>query len=196
MSVSQGAPLVRRIFGEHRRVLLPLLIALAANVVLYAAAVYPLSQRVANIEERNRAAEQQLAAARREHGQALGTMTGKDRAGKELETFYTRVLPANVTEARRLTYLRLAQLAGQTGLRLERQTVKEMADRRVETLRALQIDMELTGSYPAMRAFIYQLETAPEFVVIDNVQLSEGADGNGQLRVAMQVSTYFRSPQS
>jgi hypothetical protein len=43
MSVSQGAPLVRRIFGEHRRVLLPLLIALAANVVLYAAAVYPLS---------------------------------------------------------------------------------------------------------------------------------------------------------
>jgi Tfp pilus assembly protein PilO len=185
---------VRRVFAEHRRVLLPLVIALLVNVLVYAFAIYPLSQRVANIEERNRAAERQLAAAREEHGRALGTVTGKDRAGKELEEFYTRVLPANVAEARRLTYLRLAQLADQTGLRVARQSVKEVDDRRVETLRALQIDMELTGGYPAMRTFIYQLETAPEFVVIDNVQLSEGVDGNGQLRVQMQVSTYFRSP--
>jgi hypothetical protein len=33
--------------------------------------------------------------------------------------------------------------------------------------------MILSGSYAAMRTFIHQLETAPEFVIIDNVSLAE-----------------------
>ena len=36
--------LVRRIAREHRRIVVPLLIALAVNVVAYAFVVYPLSQ--------------------------------------------------------------------------------------------------------------------------------------------------------
>jgi hypothetical protein len=46
-----------------------------------------------------------------------------------------------------------------------------------------------------MRDFIYQLETAPEFVVIDNVQLAEGADRDGSLVVTLDLSTYFRNPE-
>ena len=52
--------------------------------------------------------------------------------------------------------------------------------------------MVLAGTYADMRDFIYQLETAPEFVVIDNVQLAEGGDGSGSLVVTLDLSTYYR----
>jgi Tfp pilus assembly protein PilO len=189
-------PLARRIVREHRRLVYPLGIALVVNVLVYAFFVFPLAQRVANIEERDRAAETELAAASSELTRARGIMTGKDRAAEELETFYTQVLPPSLAGARRLTSLRLQQLAREAGLRAESTGISEADSRDVETLRALQIQMSLTGSYPALRAFIYQLETAPEFVVIDNVQLAEGADGDGQLRITMALSTYYRSGAS
>jgi hypothetical protein len=43
-----------------------------------------------------------------------------------------------------------------------------------------------------MRTFIHQLETAPEFVVIDNVELTEEDAGN-ELKVKLQLSTYYRT---
>ena len=52
-----GGSLMRRVMREHRRVIVPLAIALGVNVAVYAAIVYPLSQRVANIEERDRTVE-------------------------------------------------------------------------------------------------------------------------------------------
>jgi hypothetical protein len=38
---------IRRIFEEKRRLIVPLLVAIAANIALYAFAVYPLERRVA-----------------------------------------------------------------------------------------------------------------------------------------------------
>jgi Tfp pilus assembly protein PilO len=188
-------PLLRRIVREHRRLLYPLAIALAVNVIAYAVVVYPLSQRVANIEERDRAAEIELAAARGDHNRATGTVTGKDRAAKELETFYTEILPGDVAGARRLTTLRLQQLARQSDLMSETARIEEIEDRD-KRLRGLRVGMQLTGTYAAMRTFIYQLETAPEFVIIENVQLSEGTTDEGLLRVNVQVATYYRSAAS
>jgi len=78
-----GMALIRRMVREHRRVVLPLAIALGINIVLYAAVVYPLAQRVANIEQRDRTAEEQLLSAQREQAQAAGTLTGKDRAAAD-----------------------------------------------------------------------------------------------------------------
>ena len=190
-----GQPLIRRIVREHRRLVYPLAIALVANLVVYAAFVYPLARRVANVEQRARAAEAELAAAQRELARARGILTGKDRAALELETFYSEVLPPDMAGARRLTSLRLQQLAREAGLRPESTGISE-GDSRTETLAALEIDMTLTGSYSALRAFIYQLEIAPEFVVIDNMQLAEGGDEAGELRISMTLSTYYRSRPS
>jgi len=53
----QGGTLLQRVIREHRRIVLPLAIALGVNVIVYGAVVYPLSQRVANIEQRDRNAE-------------------------------------------------------------------------------------------------------------------------------------------
>ena len=185
-------PLVRRVMAEHRRVVLPLGLALLVNVIVYAALVYPLSQRVANVEQRTQAAEQSLAAARAEHAQAAGTLTGKDRAATELTTFYTDVLPADLSGARRVTQLRLAQLAREADLNFERASYDPVEERN-SSLTRLRITMVLSGSYDDVRTFLYQLETAPEFVVVDNVALVEGAEG-GDLAVTLELSTYYRNP--
>jgi len=187
----QGDAVVQRMMREHRRLVIPLAIALGINAIVYAGVVYPLSQRVANIEQRDRTAEEQLLAAQRDHMQATGTLTGKDRAAAELATFYKDVLPSDLAGARRLTHLRLAQLARESNLKFLRATFVPVLERN-RTLTQLKIEMILSGAYNAMRAFIHQLETAPEFVVIDNIELGQGADG-GPLEVTLHLSTYYRS---
>ena len=187
-----GSALVRRVVTEHRRLVLGLGIAVLVNAAVYAFVVYPLSDRVANVAERERSAEQALAQAKAGHDQASGTLTGKSRAATELTTFYQDVLPQDLAGARRLTYLRLAQLARESGLDYRRASYASVVETG-STLTRLQIQLVLSGTYPDMRTFIYQLETAPEFVVIDNVHLAEGADDGGSLVVTLDLSTYFRN---
>jgi Tfp pilus assembly protein PilO len=182
--------LTQRVVREHRRIVVPLAIAFGVNVIVYIAAVYPLSQRVANIQQRDRTAEEQLLAARRDHAQATGTLTGKDRAAAELATFYKDVLPQDLAGARRLTQLRLAQLARESNLKFVRATFEPVNESK-RTLTQLRIEMVLSGTYADVRAFIHQLETAPEFVVVDNIELGQGAEG-GPLSVTLHLSTYYR----
>lgn len=189
--MSDGTTLLRRVASEHRRSILILGGLILLNAVLYGGVVYPLGQRVANIQQRDEAAEQALAAARADYGQASGTLTGKARATTELGTFYKDVLPADLPGARRLTHLRVPQLARQSGLRYERSQSEEVEERG-STLKRLRTEMILTGSYADMRTFIHQLETAPEFVVIDNVGLAEEDANVGSLVVTLQLSTYYQ----
>ena len=189
--IGQNLPVIRRALTEHRRLVVGLGVALLVNILIYALIVNPLSQRVANIEQRNQAAALALMQARTEHGQANGTLTGKARASAELTTFYREVLPHDLAGARRLTYLRLARLARESNLQYERSQYAPQADDD-STLTRLQIQMVLSGTYAQMRDFIYQLETAPEFVVIDNVHLAEGSEGSGSLVVTLDLSTYYR----
>jgi Tfp pilus assembly protein PilO len=190
---THGFALVRRAASEHRRLLIALVVAVVVNVILYVAVVSPLADRVANVAESERTAEQALTQARTQHAEASGILTGKSSASAELTTFYTEVLPRDLAGARRLTYLRLAQLAREADLDYRRATYAPVAESG-STLTRLQIQLILEGTYADMRAFIYQLETSPEFVVIDNLQLAEGAaDENGSLVVTVDLSTYFRT---
>lgn len=186
-----GLPLVRRVAQEHRRTLLVLAALVVLNGVVYGTVVYPLGQRVANSQQRDRAADEALAQARGEYEQATGTLTGKDRASTELATFYRDVLPMTLAGARRLTHLRLPQLARDANLRYER-GVYDAVEERGSTLHRLKIEMSLGGSYAAIRDFIHQIETAPEFVVIDNVALTEDDTETGSLAVTLELSTYYR----
>ena len=191
---THGMGLVRRVLAEHRRIVIPLSVALVVNVLAYALIVYPLAQRVANVTQRDLAAEQALTQARAEHGQASGTLTGKARASTELTTFYSEVLPRDLPGARRLTYLRLAQLARESNLRFESGTYTP-TEERGSTLMRLKIVLGLAGTYADIRTFIHALESSPEFVVIDNVELAEGAEG-GNLAVTLELSTYYRNTVS
>jgi Tfp pilus assembly protein PilO len=193
MSTSIQATLARRVLSENRKPLIWLAGGLVINVLIYAFGIYPLSQRVANVEQRNSDAARSLADARRENSLAAGTLSGKDRALSELQTFYTSVLPADLAGARRLTHVRLAQLARLHALSYGRASSTPVATRNSK-LTQLKIELELAGSYSGIRAFVHSLETAPEFVVIDNMQLSEtGDDDDVQLELAL--STYYKGAQ-
>jgi Tfp pilus assembly protein PilO len=185
-------PLVRRIITEHRRIVIGLAVALAINIVAYVFLVMPLQRQVADVAGRDERATRALMGARSDHNQATGTLTGKDRAATELATFYTDVLPADVSSARRLVYLRLHQLAREAGLRYVRGSTAT-TDERSSTLVRLKSQMELVGPYASVRSFIHQLDAAPEFVVIDNIQLTEDDEGS-DLRVQLDLSTYYRKP--
>jgi Tfp pilus assembly protein PilO len=184
--------LFRRVIQEHRRAVVLMAAGFAVNLFLYLAVVRPWDQSVATIEQRTLSAEQTRAAAEAEFKRANGTLTGKDRATKELDTFYSKVLAQDLSGARRLTYGRVQRLAQE--YRLEYQSSRYApVEERGSTLTKLKVNVEVTGSYNSMRGFIHAIETAPQFVVIENISLAEGSS-EGSLRLAMDLSTYYRSP--
>jgi Tfp pilus assembly protein PilO len=166
-------------------------IALVLNVLVYALLVYPLSKRVNSVAERTQAAETELTAARTQHALAAATLTGKDKAAKELEAFYTKVLPADLASARQMVFPQLEQLARQSNVRSARTSTDEVFDKEA-TLTRLKIVMSLVGSYQAVRRFIDALERQPEFFVLDDVTLTEASDPDGELTLKLELSTYYR----
>jgi Tfp pilus assembly protein PilO len=183
---------MRRIVGEHRSVVYALVAGIAINVVVFAVLVYPLQSDVANVEQRTKTAEAALVAAQGEFDRANGTLTGKDRALKELDTFYSSVLARDLPGARRLTFARLAQMAAKSNLDFERRKYEPVIERG-SNLTRLKVNMELSGSYADIRDFIHEIEASPEFVVIDDVGLTEGVTNSDALRLTLQLSTYFRT---
>jgi Tfp pilus assembly protein PilO len=181
---------IKRIFDEKRRLIVPLLLAIAANIALYAVAVYPLERRVATADERAQAAAQARRAAEGNLRAAQATVTGKDRADDELRRFYKSVLPADQTGARRITYLRLARMARDSGLSAERGStgVEPLDDSRLWRLRTT---MVLAGEYDEIRRFIHRIETATEFTVIEDVSLARSDDESSELVLTLAVATYY-----
>ena len=53
--------------------------------------------------------------------------------------------------------------------------------------------MVLQGDYESVRRFVYALETAPQFVIIDDMTLVQGEAGK-PLTLTLALSTYFRVP--
>lgn len=192
--MTTGYDLTRRVVGEHKRVLVPLAVALVVNVAAYVFIVNPLSRNVANIEQREETAMRELNAARREHARAMGTLNGKERAARELERFYAEVLPRDLPAARNLTFVRVPQLAKQLDVVFDRRSTEPPTPQRDTELVPLRTQVELAGSYSDLRAFIHQLESSQEFVVIDNITLSEEDEETGLLQLTLNLSTYYRAP--
>ncbi|MBI1873656.1 MAG: hypothetical protein HYZ58_15935 [Acidobacteria bacterium] len=184
--------LIRRVAREKRRLVLPLGVAAVLNVAAYVMVVIPLSARVSTAEGRARAAEGSLRAAERDHETARGAAEGKTLAQQELDKFYRDILPPNLAGARRITYRKLAELARDSSLKFQRRG-NETGRERNSTLAKLRITMILEGQYENVRQFVHALETAPEFMVIENVALAESTETGGSLVLTIEVATYFRA---
>jgi Type II secretion system (T2SS), protein M subtype b len=194
MSATHAAAAVplARIAREHRAALLPLGIVLAINVIVLVVVLWPLSDRVAANDTRAINAERALTAANSEFGRAESARTGASRTSTDLETFYAKILPADVTAARRMTHVRFQQKAREHGVRYQRAAMTEEAIKD-SPLTRLSVSISLTGEYDDIRALLYELENSDDFFVIDNVSLSEGGDVGEPLSVALSISTYYRT---
>jgi hypothetical protein len=105
------------------------------------------------------------------------------------------VLPASAANARKLTYTRLAQLARQANVTLEHGS-NAIKHEKGSQLSKLTTTYTLSGDYRDVRRFIYSLETAPEFIVLENIGLTSAA-GEQQVKrglaMSLEIATYYRS---
>ena len=185
-------PLLRRIIAEKRGLIVPLVVVLLINVAVYALVVYPLGVKSASAADRAAAAAQARQLAERDMASADALVTGKAKADQELNTFYKKVLPASLDEARRMTYARLPALAKKAGMRfLERRNELDQEVQKNSDLGRLRTQMVLEGSYENVRQFLYELETASEFVIVDDVVLGQ-PEADKPVKLSLTVSTYYR----
>ncbi|MEQ1870616.1 MAG: GspMb/PilO family protein [Vicinamibacterales bacterium] len=181
----------RRVLRERRVVVLPLAVALALNVLAYVVVVRPLQAKSVGSAGRAASAAGSLVAAERELAQAQKLVSGKAQADQELAAFYQNVLPADLTAARRMTYASLPALAHRTNVRYEARTTSVDDKDKESHLGHMSIRMVLEGDYRDIRRFIYQLETATDFVIIDDLTLTDGTSAEPQ-RLTISLSTYYR----
>ena len=183
--------LIRRVLAEKRSLVLTLVVALVANIAAYALVVRPRGIRAAGAADRAAAAAAAVRAAELELAAARALVEGKRRADEELNAFYQRVLPADLSAARRMTYASLPALARRTNVRYEQRRSGVEASNDEARLGRFTIRMVLQGEYESLRNFIFQLESAPEFLIIDDVTLTESG-ANEPLTLTIDLSTYFR----
>jgi Tfp pilus assembly protein PilO len=180
-----------RIAAEHRQWLMPLGIVLAINVVVLIAVVLPLRQSAASSALRAEASEQSLREAMADLREAEATRDGQSQASSDLDRFYAGVLPSDFATARRMTGVKLAQLARSHDVDFQ-SGAAATETLRDSTLERLHVTYSLTGEWDDIRQLIYEIETGPDFIVIDNVQIDEGSQANAPLSLALDLSTYYR----
>ena len=181
-----------RVIADHRRWLVPVGVLLAINVVVLIAVVLPLQRAVQSGAERAQASAQALQAAMADLKEAEATRDGQTQASADLVRFYAEVLPADFATARRMTILKMAQLARShdVGFESGAATTETLRD---STLERLHVSYSLNGDWDDIRQLIYDIETGPDFIVIDNVQLAEGSQSNAPLSLLLELSTYYRA---
>lgn len=182
----------RRIYAERRRVLLPLIVALVANLVVLLVAVLPLGRSVAAAQTEAQTAAMSLASARQQERQARSATTSRERADRELQQFYTGILPEDFAVAAKTTNRWLQQAARDAGLEYRGANFAWEAVRESPLSRAWS-DVTLRGRYPDIRRFLRAVESADEFLVVERVELAQPTTTGtaGLLEVSLLVSTFF-----
>ncbi len=182
---------VRRVTAEKRMMVALVAAGLIVDAGLYALAVYPRTVMVENARRRAAAAGANLEAARQRFESARLAADGRARADAELRTFHEEILPRDLAAARALTFARLAALAADHGLLMERRASAPERDEDSRLAR-LRVSMLLSGAYRDMRRFVHALETAPEFLVIEEIVLSQGDETEAGEVLSLGLSTYYR----
>jgi Tfp pilus assembly protein PilO len=180
-----------RVLADHRRWLVPAGVVLAINLLVLVLVVLPLRQSVQSGAARAEASAQSLRAAMADLKEAEATRDGQAQASTDLDRFYAEVLPPNFASARRITHVKLQQMARAHDVTFQSgaATPETLPDSSLERLR---VNYSLTGEWDDIRQLIYEMETGPDFIVIDNVQLAEGSETNAPLSLSLELSTYYR----
>lgn len=180
-----------RVIADHRRALIPVGIVLAINIIVLLAVVMPMRRSVESGESQADESAAALNAAATDLKDAEAMRDGQTQADKDLEKFYGEVLPANFAVARRMTGLKMAQLARSHDVSLLSGAATPEVLRN-SPLERLKLSYSLEGDWEDVRQFIYEIETGPDFIVIDNVGLAEGEGGTAPLSLLLEISTYYK----
>jgi len=181
----------KRVLSEKRALIVPLVLALLGNIAAYGLWVYPLGVKSAGAADRAAAAARSLQLAERELAGARELVTGKSRADQELTTFFEKVLAPSLPAARDLTYATLPSLAKKSNVKLLDRRFEIEKPEKNARLGLLKVHTAWQCDYESFRRFIYALESAPPFVIIDDVSLAQN-DPSKPLMLVIELSTYYR----
>jgi len=184
-----------RVYAERRAVVLPVLVLLVGNLAVLALGIWPLQRSVKAAEDEEYQALLDLEQARREDRDARMAETRKTEVDVELKKFYTEILPKDLASAQVATQLWLTRVAKQNGVVFQQGTHRH-AEVRDSQLIKVTSEANLTGTYRDIRRFLFAVESAPEFVIIEEVQLGDTGAGSaqnptGELEIAIKAATYF-----
>ena len=182
--------LLNRILAEKRTFVTVVGAILVVDIALYALAIYPWLTKVSQSESRTSTAESQIEQGRTAFSAATTVSDITLLADNELERFYREILPRDLAGARLILSPFLDRLAEESDLVLERSS--SVPEKESESLLArLRTTMMLAGEYEDIRRFIYAVETAPEFILIEEVILSKGDEAEEALILTLGLSTYY-----
>jgi hypothetical protein len=181
----------KRVLREKRLIVLPLVLLIVVNLLVYAVVVYPLLRRAAGAADRAAAAQNSRSVAERDLAAARALVAGETRAREELATFYDKVLPQDYVAARHMTYARLPELAKKANVRYQAGSFEIDQTSKNPRVGRLQTKMVLEGDYEGFRRFVFDVETASDFMIIDSVTLAQGEIGK-PLTLSLELSTYYR----
>jgi hypothetical protein len=181
----------KRILREKRALIIPLVLGVIGNLAVYGLVVYPLGVKSAGAADRAAVATLALQAAEREYAAARDLVAGKSRADQELSTFYDKLLPADMPSAVRLTYTTLPSLAQKANVKFIDRRFEVEPPARNARLGVLKIHTQWQCDYESFRQFVYELESSPAFVIIDDVAIAQ-SDPNKPLALMITLSTYYR----
>jgi hypothetical protein len=182
--------LMQRIFVEKRLAITIVIIAVVVDIALYALVVLPGSVALTNARQRAELASSDLIAAEQALAMARTTVDGKLEADRELQNFYREILPSDLSDARGITFARLEEAASRNNLLMERRsssTDHEEGSR----LARLQMTMFLKGDYRDMRSFLSELEAADDFIVIEEISLSQDDAAENTESLTLGLATYY-----
>ncbi len=198
MSPTGPVPLWRRIFVERRAVLLPLAVALVANVLALGLGVLPQQQGVVSAEHAAVNARLTLANANVTDKAAKEIRIGKDRADQEMKKFYAEILPRNFQEAVSIMNFWLLKVSEETRVPFRSGSSTSKPSPEPSNLVKVMTKATLTGDYADIRRFLYELETAQQFVIIESMELTQSGtqQAGGVLEVAIEIATYYVADQA
>lgn len=184
----------KRIFAENRLAIIVIGVLIIVAILMQALFVYPLTGQVERTRLRRSEAARGLANAELALHTARALADDQRQADADLRRFYGEILPRNLAGARGITWPNLASLADRHNLLLQRRGSLPERDHD-SPLARLSITMLLAGEWSDIRRFIYELENAPEFIVIEDIILSQNEDVDSSLVLTLALTTYYQAEE-
>jgi Tfp pilus assembly protein PilO len=172
-----------------RRLLRPLVILLVVNAAVFAVYTLPRTLQERSVSARDAtlradvAREREVVAQLRRRAETLKANTrDRERFYSEIVGDRGRDLVATIEE--------VEKMAVDLGLKPQTRAWEHSRLHELPVVRTV-IRMPLRGTYAQLVAFLDRVERSKRFLIVEQVSLKEGSDGQGDLLVA--VGTYFRA---
>jgi Tfp pilus assembly protein PilO len=173
--------------------LIVLLAALAVNLAALFLVNLPQAARLARADEEIRGMLDQLEG-RRE--QVASLASARDRIEEQshtVEVFLQEILSAK-SERMVAVQRELREIGARNGISQDSIRYGHQAVAGAKEMVRFTAGFPLVGSYSSLRAFLRDIETSRNFLVIDSIELTRAKEGGVILSMTISVSTIFRDP--